>query len=465
MYHLGVPTTRAATTVTSDSRTERDIFYTGDIIKERCTIILRIAPTFIRFGSFEIFKSTDEFTGRKGPSEGNKKLLSDLTNYCIDTFYPDISLLFPRNELEENNVKRYEEFFFEVVRRTAKLVGEWQCFGFCHGVLNTDNMSVMGVTIDYGPFGFMEFFDSAFICNSSDENGRYSYENQPEMCLWNCTKLAEALLPLVKIDKRRITQSFNNEFTSLYSSKMLKKFGFSQKREGVEDLIESFLTTMTSSSADWTNVFRSFVHLRVDKKMDNLEEILEYILTQCAPLSQLLERSKPRIPESNLIALHQFATTQPMALRRMGVDPEMIFNEWKKREVYQTLSILTQETLDTKNMNMWRTFLTSYVSLIRKEIEELSEEEVMTWQMDRKKLLKSNNPKYILRNWIAQKAIDEAEEGNFDEARNVLKLLTDPFALNEDDNEDLLVPKEKEIVGCGAVMDYSSPANGVLRVT
>ncbi|KAL5514995.1 hypothetical protein EMCRGX_G000100 [Ephydatia muelleri] len=157
MFHLGIPTTRAGTCVTSDTPVARDIFYNGNVIYEKATVISRIAPTFLRFGSFEIFKTRDPQTGRSGPSVGRMDILNQLLDYTITSFFPEV-----------------------------------------HGedrVLNTDNMSIVGVTIDYGPFGFMDRYDPNHICNGSDDGGRYSYTNQPAICRWNLKKLAEALSP------------------------------------------------------------------------------------------------------------------------------------------------------------------------------------------------------------------------------------------------------------------------------
>ena len=140
MHYLGVPTTRAGTCITSDSRVVRDIFYNGNPIEERCTVISRIAPTFIRFGSFEIFKRRDSHTGRQGPSLGHDDIKQQLVEYCISTFFPKIQ------EKEMSLLEKTREFFREVVRSTAVLVSHWQSVGFCHGVLNTDNMSIMGLS-------------------------------------------------------------------------------------------------------------------------------------------------------------------------------------------------------------------------------------------------------------------------------------------------------------------------------
>lgn len=168
MFRLGIPTTRAGTCVTSSDTVERDIFYDGHPRQEKCTVITRIARSFIRFGSFEIFKTVDPMSGRRGPSVGRIDIMKQMLEYVIETFYPEI------HEGHTNLSDRCEAFYREITRRTAHLVAHWQCVGFCHGVLNTDNMSIIGDTIDYGPFGFLDRYDPDFICNSSDDNGRYT---------------------------------------------------------------------------------------------------------------------------------------------------------------------------------------------------------------------------------------------------------------------------------------------------
>jgi len=170
MYYLGIPTTRAGSLVTSDSTVERDPFYDGNSIDERCTIVSRIAPNFFRFGSFEIFKSADPGKSRAGPSAGNAELKKRLLDHVL-TYYPSI----------QATAQAPSELLREVVKRTAELVALWQAAGWVHGVLNTDNLSIMGLTIDFGPFGFMEHYDSEYVPNGSDNSGRYCYEAQPQV--------------------------------------------------------------------------------------------------------------------------------------------------------------------------------------------------------------------------------------------------------------------------------------------
>jgi uncharacterized protein YdiU (UPF0061 family) len=207
MFALGIASTRAGTVITSDSRVIRDPHYDGNAITERCTIVSRIAPSFLRFGSFEIFKTGDDgydgSTGRSGPSPKHNTLKKQLLDYVVTNYYSDVVA----NITGSLDARQYEAVFEEILKRTALLVAQWQAVGFVHGVLNTDNMSILGLTIgnayrahirfsvfeiigshvcgiDYGPYGFMEHFDSDFVPNGSDGSGRYRYSAQPQV-LWH----------------------------------------------------------------------------------------------------------------------------------------------------------------------------------------------------------------------------------------------------------------------------------------
>lgn len=220
MHFLGIPTTRAGACVVSDSKVVRDIFYDGNPRMERCAVVLRIAQSFIRFGSFEIFRPVDPDYGNKGPSFGRNDILIKMLEYISDTFYSDIKSNDPH--------EKYEKVFQEIVLRTARLVAGWQSVGWVHGVLNTDNMSILGLTIDYGPFGFLDRYDPDHIFNGSDTAGRYTYRNQIDICEWNCIKLAEALSPVLDLNKLKdfVKKNFKQEFERVYIEKMKKKVIF-----------------------------------------------------------------------------------------------------------------------------------------------------------------------------------------------------------------------------------------------
>jgi serine/tyrosine/threonine adenylyltransferase len=180
LHHLGVPTTRALGLVATGEAVERDMLYDGHPREEPGAIVCRVAPSFLRFGSFELLTARDELG-----------LLEQLTDFTLDTYFPELG--HGRGKRE-----RYVALFHEICRRTALLVAHWMRVGFVHGVMNTDNMSVLGLTIDYGPFGFLDHYARDFTPNTSDLSGRYRYAAQPSVAKWNLLKLAESLFPLIR---------------------------------------------------------------------------------------------------------------------------------------------------------------------------------------------------------------------------------------------------------------------------
>jgi uncharacterized protein YdiU (UPF0061 family) len=233
----------------------------------------------MRFGSFEIFKDADSYSGAEGPSNGLKEeMLPPMLDYLLAHFFKQVK--------QEDKTESYKQLFTKVVEDTAELVALWQCVGFCHGVLNTDNMSVHGLTMDFGPYAFMEHFDPDFICNHSDmDRGRYRYKAQPGSCEWNLLKLSEALHPLVdqSFSKAHVVDNFKTLYKGFYYTKMGQKLGFlitspptaEQVREncgtrqpliGREDFrelttqevdcVDLLFETMAKTGADFTDTFR-----------------------------------------------------------------------------------------------------------------------------------------------------------------------------------------------------------------
>ncbi|CAH1241507.1 SELENOO [Branchiostoma lanceolatum] len=437
MHHLGVPTTRAGSCVTSDSKVLRDVYYNGNASYERCTIVLRIAQTFLRFGSFEIFKPTDETTGRKGPSVGRNDILITMLDYAIKTFFPEI-----QEAHADNSEERYTAFFREVVHRTARLVAEWQCVGFCHGVLNTDNMSILGLTIDYGPFGFLDRYDADNICNGSDDGGRYSYRNQPEMCKWNCEKFAEAISEaLPTVYSKPVLEEFDQKFSEHYLSKMRKKLGL-VKKELAEDkeLFEALLQTMTETGADFTNTLRGLSQLSLPGCQDfdsSLEKTKSYLLSQCCSVQELIKACKPRMDPRQLQMLMLLLSTNPSLLTQLGGQGK-IMREFERMEKLEEIKDLTQEQKSAADVQKWTEWLEKYTARLKLEeqgagdVEQLNKERIVT--------MNSNNPKFILRNYIAQNAITAAEEGDFSEVQRVLRLLEQPFSEDVDLGELVVAP-------------------------
>jgi uncharacterized protein YdiU (UPF0061 family) len=170
--------------VVSSDTCKRDLKYDGNVIDEKCTVVVRAAESFIRFGSFELCLGESN-TGREAPNAGkDATLISDLLDFTLKNYYSEI---YKQNT--DNLQQGYIDMMAEIMTRTAKMVAMWQVYGFVHGVMNTDNMSINGLTIDYGPFGFMDHFDEYYIPNSSDEWGRYAWKPQPEMAEWDLKKL------------------------------------------------------------------------------------------------------------------------------------------------------------------------------------------------------------------------------------------------------------------------------------
>ncbi|XP_021373897.1 selenoprotein O-like [Mizuhopecten yessoensis] len=425
IFHLGIPSTRAMTCMTSDSRVVRDIFYDGHPIHERCSIVLRIAPTFLRFGSFEIFKPMDPETGRKGPSVGKTDILIQMLDYTVKTFYTEIW-----DQFKEDKQKMYLEFFREVVRRTARLVAEWQCVGWCHGVLNTDNISICGVTIDYGPYGFMDSYDPDFVCNASDDGGRYTYQKQPEICKWNCEKLSEAIqeaIPLSQTDKE--LGIFDEEFSRHYTQKMRKKLGL-LNTELPEDglLVEKFLETMNMTGADFTNCFRCLSRLPLPGSSNYdaaVAELTEYILSQCATVEEMKMTCKPTMDPRQLQMFMTLMQTNPGILNALGRGLSAFTKEIEKMEKSKQLQDLTQKSKTEADKKLWTEWLTQYTERLKLEVKDGSDLESASKQ--KSEVMNSVNPRFILRNYIAENAIRAAEKGDYSEVQRVLKLLENPF--------------------------------------
>lgn len=427
MFFLGVPTTRAGSVVTSDSRVIRDVYYNGHARHERCSVVLRIAPTFIRFGSFEIFKPADEFTGRQGPSYGRDEIRGQMMDYVIEMFYPEIQQNYP------DRVERNVAFFREVVLRTARLVAQWQCVGFCHGVLNTDNMSILGLTLDYGPYGFMDRFDPDFICNASDNSGRYSYQAQPAICRWNLGKLAEALAPELPPDRAEaVLEEYLDLYNRFYLENMRKKLGLLKKEDPEDEiLITKLLQTMHNTGADFTNTFRSLSLISCpteensEGEEDSVKKATDLLIEQCASLEELKADNKPTMDPRELAVLLSIAQSNP-TLFQMISDRATIARQLERLSKLKDLMETTQEELKTKQAEDWTSWITQYRKRLARELEGQSD--VQAVQEERVRVMDSTNPRVILRNYIAQNAIEAAENGDFSEVQRVLKVLEKPFS-------------------------------------
>jgi hypothetical protein len=236
MHHLGIPTTRALAIAGSDEPVFRER-------PETAAVLSRIAPSHLRFGTFEYFHYA-----------GDHETLRVLADAAIERFFAEAA--------RERGAARYAAFLREVVVRTARLVAHWQAAGFAHGVLNTDNMSILGLTIDYGPFGFMEGYEPGWVCNHSDEGGRYAFERQPAIALWNCRALAAALSSLLPAeDAREPLEAFAPAYEARRRELLRAKFGLREERPGDDALVADCLDLLAEARADYPNFFRALTAL------------------------------------------------------------------------------------------------------------------------------------------------------------------------------------------------------------
>ncbi|GAB7522170.1 YdiU family protein [Paraburkholderia sp. 2C] len=246
MHHLGIATTRALCVTGSDQPVRREEM-------ETAAVVTRVSPSFVRFGHFEHFYSNDRIDA-----------LTALADHVIERFYPACK------EADDP----YLALLDEAVRSTADMIVQWQAVGFCHGVMNTDNMSILGLTIDYGPFGFIDGFDANHICNHSDSQGRYAYRMQPQIAYWNLFCLAQALLPLFGAryeesrrgersveDAQRVLEGFKTRFAPALEARMRDKLGLETARDGDDALANKLFEIMHANRADFTLTFRHLARM------------------------------------------------------------------------------------------------------------------------------------------------------------------------------------------------------------
>ena len=314
MHHLGIPSSRSLIMIGSDEPVFRETTEFG-------AMMVRVAKTHIRFGHFEYLMH-------------NKKteFIPILLNHVIENYFP---------ELKESK-DGYTDLFEKIVSSTARLIAKWQAFGFAHGVMNTDNMSILGETFDFGPFGFLDEYNPGFICNHSDHGGRYAFNNQPSIGLWNCHALAAALKDHIEIERtKEIINAYEQTFYDELILIFRKKLGLVESETEDLKLIEELLSWMHKNKKDYTNTFRT------------------------------------------------------LSKENHGLFKDEEGKSWFKK--YQ---------------------------------KRLNREKINTTK--RKKIMNQNNPKFILRNYLAQKAIEEAEKGNYVELKKLIEILKKPFDENRD---------------------------------
>ena len=234
MNNLNIPSTRAVALFISEEKVLRDSY-------ESSAVLLRSSQSHIRFGHFEFFHYRNE-----------SKQVKKLADYAIENY----------SLFNESAEEPYVDFFQTIVQKTAQMISKWQGVGFCHGVMNTDNFSILGETFDYGPYAFMESLNPEFICNTSDYEGRYRYSNQPYIGLWNCSALGEALktlIPEAKIEE--ILKTYEQEFSSNLRKIYLDKLGLTEHQPGDDELIQDYLSLINNENLDYTQSFRSLVKI------------------------------------------------------------------------------------------------------------------------------------------------------------------------------------------------------------
>lgn len=353
MHHLGVPTTRALSLVGTGDDVVRDMFYDGHPKPEPGAVVCRVSPSFLRFGNFELPAA------RQDPA-----LLKQLADYAITTHFPELGAPSPQT---------YVAWFDEVCRRTVEMIVHWMRVGFVHGVMNTDNMSILGLTIDYGPYGWLEDYDLNWTPNTTDANGRrYRYGHQPNIALWNLSRFGGALLALglepAKLEdvlRRRAA-----EMEQRYRQMLYGKLGLELSEDDLAaeladeqpSLVDEMVSVLQLTETDMTIFFRRIADLRLNAEAEGQSDA-ELV----AGLSDAYYK-----PEE-LTAAHTEATAS-----------------WLRR----------------------------YAA--RLNAAGLGDEE-------RRRKMNTVNPKYVLRNYIAQLAIDKAEQGDGSLVNELLEVLRHPY--------------------------------------
>lgn len=426
MHALGVPTTRAGSVVVSRSTTVvRDMFYDGNAKHEPVAVVMRIAKSFLRFGSFEIFKETDEKTGRAGPSARlpyKRAIMRQMLDFTIRQYFPEIE----RQELPREQA--YVTMLKEVVERTARLVAKWQSIGFCHGVLNTDNMSIVGDTLDYGPYGFMEHFNPQHVCNTSDDGGRYRFEAQPEICQWNCGVLADQLALVVE-DRAALDDAlapFEEVYKKEYYALMRSKLGLLHKSLPEEDaaLVDALMATLTETGADVTCTFRLLADVKAFGKKATQEAVIAQLVEVCETLAQQKRRLQV-FTEAQYQSVEMLMKMNPAHALSFGITPEMFEQMTAQRAKVAALDAIPGGDRQHQQREAWRTWLAKYTARLQQETD--GEQGNEAHEFHRRDHMRAVNPVVVLRNHVAQAAIDAATEGDYEEVQRIFELLTHPF--------------------------------------
>jgi uncharacterized protein YdiU (UPF0061 family) len=358
MHHLGVPTTRALCVLATGESVMRDMFYDGNPCAEPGAIVCRVAPSFTRFGNFEILASRNDID-----------LLRKLVDYTLVTDFPDLGA---------PSRGSYIRLFREVCTRTATMIAHWMRVGFVHGVMNTDNMSILGLTIDYGPYGWLEDYDPDWTPNTTDaQHHRYRFGAQPQIALWNLAQLGNALMPLVEdtVPLKEALAEYSQSFNTQWQEMMAEKLGFTTFcTPSHVELISELLEVLQQVETDMTIFFRRLA---------------------------LLDTS-PAASDEALLAPFSAAYYQP-----------------------ETLS-------DTQRQRT--------LQWLRRYAEQVRTEGVL--EHERRARMGRVNPKYVLRNYLAQLAIDHAEQNDYGLVSELLEVLRHPY--DEQPDKEIYAAKRPE---------------------
>jgi serine/tyrosine/threonine adenylyltransferase len=354
MFHLGVPTTRALSLVLTGQDVVRDMFYDGNPEREPGAIVCRVAPSFTRFGNFEILAARNDHD-----------LLRQLTLFTIEHDFPEF---WDARKDDHQTASFFADWFADVCQRTAILMVHWMRVGFVHGVMNTDNMSILGLTIDYGPYGWLEGYDPDWTPNTTDADGRrYAFGQQPQIGMWNLVRLANALWPLVqeKAPLQEALQSYSDTYQQQFQAMMAAKLGLVTYRA---DLVEGLFQLLAACETDYTLFFRGLASL------------------QARALQQ---------PDT---------ATSLYDAQGMPIDLRPAY--------YQATQWSAAVQQQTQN------WLQDYLQALRSQPES---------PLERGRRMNQVNPKYVLRNYLAQLAIDAAAGGDFTLIETLLELLRQPY--------------------------------------
>eukprot|EP00775_Hariotina_reticulata_P002537 gene2537-2839_t len=424
---LGIPTTRAGSLVVS-----------GKDKLESCAVVSRIAQTFLRFGSFEICKATDTVTSRAGPSVGlGDKLIPQLVGFTIRSYFPHIWKHFSvdtditlQSMGQSQVLDMVETWYCEVCRRTAQLVASWQSVGFVHGVLNTDNMSITGLTIDYGPYGFMDRFSSQHVSNGSDDGARYTYAAQPEICRWNCERLAEAL-EKVAVPSSLAAAGGGGGGAGVDGA---AAGGAAAGGAGVVGLLPGARGRKGLAAYDEEFARQAEDVPGVVAAEDDFGGFLPQQLAELASPAEMVAGIKPTMPLENVHMMLMLAGRDAALLHQLGTSSAALQQQLAQHKARQAWASTPAADKAAQDKTCWRVWLKRYVARLQQEADAGLTPEL------RASVMAASNPRLVLRNWIAQAAIAAAEGGNDAHVQHLLQLLRDPYAAAADLNVAMPAP-------------------------